>query len=196
MLDAGLHCWRYNNYMKRRWLKYTGIALIACYALVYVGLAIDRRNIEASQPVVQKTVEAPEVPEEPKISVQGLLEATNKERKKAGVKPLILDERLNASAQMKIKDLEVDGWSHNPHVSSDGKDGYTYIFDFAIECTYGSENLATVLNNEHHNTSAQGATKTWLNSEKHKEALLNERYEFVGFAYNDGFVVQHFCDID
>lgn len=183
---------------KSKLVNVISVALLAYFAVFFMlGVArrVDKGNIEASQPVVQKTVEA-EVPEEPKISVQGLLEATNKERKKAGVKPLILDERLNASAQRKVQQLNIDGWNDYSHIGSDGKHGYEYAQSLFPECLNAGENLTGISPKTEFNISTESAFDSWFRSEPHREAILDSRYEYVGFAFDDKYAVQHFCSID
>ena len=160
--------------------------LLAAFFGTYLYLQSDT---EASQSVpIQEKVE------EPKITVQGLLEATNAEREKRGIKPLILDERLNASAQMKIDDIVK--YNHHEHENFDGTRGFDYIFLKHRTCKIGTENLSQSLLVDR--STNQSTTKSWMDSESHRKAILNESYDQVGFAISeDGLhVVQHFCDID
>ena len=58
------------------------------------------------------------------------------------------------------------------------------------ECAWFSENL------NNNAIDAEDTVNSWLSSEEHKNAILDSRYEYSGIAINNGFVAQHFCDID
>jgi uncharacterized protein YkwD len=124
-------------------------------------------------------------------TVERLLELTNAERVKAGVKPLVLDERLNKSAQRKADELDIDeGADADLHVNNEGVHGYEYAWQEYPECFYAAENLLV-------NTYDVGnGISWWMKSETHRSTLLNPRYEYVGYGIKNGYVAQHFCDID
>jgi len=111
----------------------------------------------------------------------------NKEREKAGVPPLAIDERLTASAQAKADELAREGWDDTPHVSQSGKHGYEYIKDQNIPNCVGGENLLAF------QTSAKAGVNWWLNSPSHRNAMLSPNYTITGFGITEDFVVEHFC---
>lgn len=113
-----------------------------------------------------------------------LLALTNVERSKAGVAPLVADVRLNTSAQAKSDEMARTGVFE--HVAPDGKRGITYITDSGIKCQYQSENLAR---------DAPEPIAGWMTSQNHREAMLDPRYDLVGFANNGIYWTQHFCDL-
>lgn len=129
-------------------------------------------------------------PPEPPTRAE-LLEATNAERKKAGVAPLVIDERLNQSAQRKADDmLKNDYYSHvNPKT---GKRGAEYAQERVQECIVASENLAGYSVGE----DGRDVISYLMESTPHKKAILNADYELVGFGIAGDMVTQHFCDID
>lgn len=173
----------------RRYLKYLALLLLAYLVFTGVYLINERKTpTQATQPV--QTTQTVQLPNVEKPTAQRLLELTNAERAKAGVKPLIMDERLNQSAQKKADEMAIEGWDETPHVNDSGLSGHSYIFNFMPQCKYGSENLL------HDYYDVNAAFAGWMNSQPHKAAILDARYEYVGFAINGGYVAQHFCDFN
>lgn len=169
--------------MKLKYLLTIPILLIALTAFsIYLG----DKNAVTEPVLATESVDVP-VYEEP--TPERLLELTNAERVKAGIKPLVIDERLNQSAQRKVDELVLEGWDDTPHVNDSGKHGYEYVIEVAPEC-YPSENLLA------NTIDVYEGFTWWINStEGHKEAILNPNFDYVGHAYSNGYVVQHFCDI-
>lgn len=161
--------------------------------VVSVGVLVYMMNLQPTpvqpEPPQIQAVEAPEPVEKPTLSVEELFELTNAERAKAGVKPLELDERLNQSAQRKAEIMVAE--NRFSHIDNDGVHGYEYIYDY-IQCEYASENIT---DNVYVNSS-KSAINAWMNSELHREAILDSDYELVGFGVEETKVVQHFCDLD
>lgn len=135
-----------------------------------------------------QTVEPAQAIQEVYVSKQDeLLILTNKERQKAGVDPLTVDEALNRSAQRKAEQMLAE--NNYSHVDSNGVHGYEYADDETGSCTFVSENLA--------NTNWPPAVLgTLMHSKPHREAVLDTRYEYVGFGIAGDYTVQHFCDIN
>lgn len=121
------------------------------------------------------------------ITIYELHELVNTERVKAGLQPLILDDRLNQSALLKVQELDREGWDDTPHVNDDGKRGIGYIFQTMPECKYGSENLLV------NTVEAKIGVDWWMNSTAHREAMLSDKYSRVGYAVLNGYVAQHLC---
>lgn len=152
-------------------------------ALLGISVLTLTRPTEDPQPVLAtETVEAP-VYEKP--TPEKLLELTNAERVKAGVEPLVMDERLNQSAQKKADELQKSGVLS--HKNEQGVSGYTYIGDYMPECKVGSENLA-----DNYEANPIGGFTT---SKPHWDAVINENYEYVGYGVTDDYLTVHFCDI-
>ena len=133
-------------------------------------------------------------PIEPPVTVQPLnativFNLVNKERVKAGLKPLVRDARLDASTQAKADDMVK--YNYFDHVR-DGKHGYQYVFDYAPnQCSYASENIS-IMNDPSGDNNADTVIG-WMNSKPHHDAMLNPDYTLTGIAINDNKVVQHFC---
>jgi len=163
------------------------LPILVIISLALGAVYLNQTHVEPTQAVVvREVVELPEV--EPP-TVGRLLELTNAERVKAGVKPLVLDERLNQSAQKKADELAVEGWDDTPHVNDTGFNTGYYIPDYMPECIWFSENVLAYV------ADVNIGFDWWMNSPSHKKAILDARYEYMGLAINSGFVAQHFCDI-
>ena len=119
-----------------------------------------------------------------------LLAETNEIRQKNGVAPLVLDERLNASANLKLQSLIKEGGIS--HIDANGKSGYLFASEFMHECKYTSENLQGT---EQHSRDLK-PVYGFAASEPHWKAVNDPRYEYVGFAVNKDRLVMHFCDIN
>lgn len=119
-----------------------------------------------------------------------LLKLVNAERNKAGVAPLVVDDRLNQTAQYKADEIVLE--KRYEHKNKAGVPGYTYARDAVRECIYVSENL-------NNGDTSKHFLKTWLASQPHKEAMLDAKYDLTGIGLaKDGeyyYAVQHFCDL-
>jgi uncharacterized protein YkwD len=187
-----VHTELYIYHMKKLW----GVVLLFALLNVIVGsgyILYYKDNVVAGT-----TTKSPVTPEKytPVVidappNKDKLLELVNSERAKAGVAPLVLDERLNSSAQQKADEMEKDGYGHIDPVT--GKQGYTYIFETTNHgCSIASENLDGA-------SSSEEAIREWLASPPHKAAMLDNKYSLTGFGItphqNYFFVVEHFCEL-
>lgn len=124
-----------------------------------------------------------------------LLEGTNRERGGAGVNPLTISDKLNASAQKKCEDMVAKNyWSHN---DPQGNEPWHFFTDAGYSYNDAGENLA-------YGYIKEGDVITgWMNSPAHKENLLATKFTEVGFGVckSDNYVdtgkqlivVQHFA---
>lgn len=119
-----------------------------------------------------------------------LLELVNAERQRVGVAPLVMDERLNASAQEKADDMM--NRNYRDHVSPEGVHGYELVFKHTGgECRHAGENLAWRTDNTVGTT--RDAFNWWMSSEPHRKAIQDSKYTKTGIGINKDVVVQHFC---
>jgi len=109
---------------------------------------------------------------------QQLLNLINQERKKRGIAPLRMDSRLVAAARLHSQDMGCKGFFS--HTGSDGSSPFDrmqragYTFSAAAENIYAG--------NGSYN-SPQAAFNGWMNSQGHRENMLNPRYVDVGIGY-------------
>ena len=165
--------------------------------VVFVGLFL-LTVVHAAQPTIHPAPTVPGVYAQPAKAVTTgpditeLWQLTNAERAKAGSAPLTLDERLNQSAADKCQAMvQTDQWVH---ILPDGRTPYDFITPYVPHYAHWSENLAEGY------PDAQGTTQGWMHSQKHREALLDARYDNVGYAVcsspsHQNMVVQHFVDL-
>lgn len=130
-------------------------------------------------------------PENQPVNANTLLVMVNKERAKYGVAPLVVDERLNRSAQLKADDMvKYNYFGHE----KDGFSGYKYVFKTAPGvCAYASENIVT--NSKGKVPTNEEAIDWWIHSKAHHDAMINRNYTLTGFGINGNKVVQHFCTV-
>ena len=161
--------------------------------LFVLGIGVLGSVYATPKTTVAPAVEAPVVsqvaPVEPPATVESLLAAVNAERAKVGAPALILDERLNQSAQIKADDMRAR--DYRAHIDPDGKPGVDYAHEIAPDiCTvHVSENLQYGVGG----LSAQRIVTSWTTSRLHYEAMINSDYVYTGFGVNSDIAVEHFC---
>ena len=171
----------------------TTTIIVALIVSVGGGLWLKTRlNAQAVTEVVQEQKQ-----EQPKSKYDvgpadptELLELVNAERQRVGVAPLVMDERLNASAQEKADDMM--NRNYRDHVSPEGVHGYELVFKHrGGECRHAGENLAWRTDNTVGTT--RDAFNWWMSSEPHRKAIQDSKYTKTGIGINKDVVVQHFC---
>lgn len=112
------------------------------------------------------------------ITVPGLLSGTNAERAAASKTSLDLNSKLNSAAQGKANHMITNNyWAHT---SPDGVTPW-YWFDWAgYDYKGAGENLAYGF------STSDGVINGWMNSQGHRDNLLNSVYEDVGFGIANG----------
>ena len=140
----------------------------------------------------QKTPEKPQYvaqTEDIPLNADTIFNLVNAERKKAGVKPLVRDARLDQSAQTKADDMANNNYFAHINPTT-GVNGYKLIPSGL--CSYQSENINAALTNEE-------AVTEWMNSEPHRNAILDQQYDIsgIGLAWQGDYyiVTQHFCNL-
>lgn len=112
------------------------------------------------------------------ISISRLLSLTNEQREENGLLPLKLNDQLSKAAEEKAKDMFTnDYWSHN---SPQGKSPWDFIISSNYKYLYAGENLAKDFAN------SDGVVSAWMKSPTHRENILQDKYEDIGFAVLNG----------
>lgn len=108
----------------------------------------------------------------------------NKQRAKAGLKPLTLTTRLSAVAKAKAIDL----YSNNyfSHTSPKYGSPFKMMRAFGISYRYAGENIAKG------QKTPQAVMTAWMNSPGHRANILNKHYKTIGMSYHKGVWVQLF----
>lgn len=118
----------------------------------------------------------------------------NDQRMQNGLKPLVRDARLDASAQLKANDMATGNYFAHINPST-GKNGYTYAIDTSGQfCSYVSENLGDITHPEPDLNISM--VSSWMGSKPHYDAILDDRYTITGVAISGTKVVQHFCIVN
>lgn len=153
---------------------------ILTFLAIMLGLFIFSATIQP------KTIAAP-VGE---VKIQGLFIFTNKNRQT----PLVLDGRLNKSAQAKCDDMVAKGYYS--HIAPNGTDPWLFI-QRETGTPSGKYFYGENLNRFDGQPTAKGVVASWMNSPKHKDAIVNKDYHRVGFGVchsgSATLIVQHFA---
>lgn len=123
---------------------------------------------------------------------QEILELVNKERARIGVAPLVMDENVQKSAQLKADDMVAKGYRQ--HIIPGTP--YTLNSEMAYwvnkSCSKSSENITWGKDGDNESTS-HASFSAWMSSEPHRKAIQNPKYTKTGIGVKDGVVVQRFC---
>lgn len=112
------------------------------------------------------------------ISVERLLLLTNKKREEIGLNSLKINQELSLAATQKAKDMfTYNYWAHN---NPQGKTPWDFILSSHYKYIYAGENLAKDFAN------SDGVVEAWMKSPSHRENMLQEKYEDIGFAVVNG----------
>ena len=103
-----------------------------------------------------------------------LLQYTKQEWSKNRRGPLLLNASLNASAKLKASDMVTKNyWSH---YSPSGEEPWAFFRQVGYKYYKAGENLA------YGQKMGQEVIENWMNSPKHKDNLLDNKFKEVGFG--------------
>ncbi len=109
------------------------------------------------------------------MSSQQLLESTNKQRQKAGKPTLRANQSLATAAQTKAVDMaNKNYWAH---ITPDGKAPWYFIDQSGYSYSKAGENLAYGF------ATSNDTITGWLNSQTHKDNMLDDSFSEVGFGF-------------
>lgn len=112
------------------------------------------------------------------ISIDQLLILTNQQRQQNGLPALVLDNRLDQAATAKATDMFAKGyWAH---VAPDGTTPWMFIKNEGYTYVYAGENLARGY------TTSTDVVNAWMASPSHRENMLSNHYNNVGYAVLTG----------
>lgn len=127
------------------------------------------------QPVIKETLTT-----EKEMSVEGILKYTNYERTSRRYSSLTLNGQLNKIAAERVNDMFNN--QYFAHVSPDGQDVSSMAKEYDYNYQLIGENI--ILGNAF-NTGREAVT-AWMNSEGHKENILNANFKEIGIAVVQG----------
>lgn len=112
------------------------------------------------------------------VSPSGLLDATNAQRTQNGAGSLQASSALSAAAQAKANDMIARNyWAH---VTPDGQQPWVFMDSAGYKYQKAGENLA-------YGFLTSGETVTgWMNSQTHRDNLLDKAFTEVGFGFANG----------
>lgn len=107
-------------------------------------------------------------------NIADLLDATNAIRTKNNLPAFSMNAKLNESAKAKCDDMVTRNyWDHK---DPNGQDPYHFFTEAGVKYAKAGENLA------YGYTNAQQTLTGWMNSQSHKDNLLDSEFTQVGFA--------------
>lgn len=148
----------------------------------------------AAKPTAPATPTAPAAPSKENGSTAGQTDAAsfaaqvvdlvNKERSKAGLKPLATQANLTKVAAAKAADMRQNGYFD--HQSPTYGSPFDMMKQFGVTYSYAGENIA-----KGQRTPSE-VMNAWMNSEGHRQNIMNANFTHIGVAYDNGYWVQEF----
>jgi uncharacterized protein YkwD len=109
---------------------------------------------------------------------------TNESRRQAGLRPVVVDERLTAAAKAKLFDmLKQDYFDHR---TPDGRQPWAFMRAAGYRFQMAAENLAKGYVDE------PELQQAWMRSRGHRANILNPHFTEIGVADANGIVVVMF----
>jgi len=116
--------------------------------------------------------------ESPETMSKNIITYTNKERSGQSLTPLTESTELDEAAKLKLADMFANNyWDH---VAPSGVQAWDFIKKTGYSYQYAGENLAKGYYDSASTVSA------WMNSQSHKDNLLNVKYAEIGVAVGSG----------
>ncbi|MDD3614511.1 MAG: CAP domain-containing protein [Candidatus Pacebacteria bacterium] len=126
------------------------------------------------------------------LAKESIIEYTNLNRAQSSLPELKINPLLSKAAQLKAEDMAAKGYFS--HVSPDNITPWDWLKKVNYNYSYAGENLALNF------TDSEEVVKTWLNSEAHRQNILNSYFTEIGIGIAKGtyenqpaiFIVQLF----
>lgn len=106
---------------------------------------------------------------------QKVVELTNQERAKYGLKPLALDTELSKVAREKSRDMQSKGYFS--HTSPTYGSPFDMMKQFGITYQTAGENIAMG------QQTPEEVVKAWMNSDGHRKNILSSSYTHIGVGH-------------
>lgn len=118
------------------------------------------------------------------LDARQILVLTNESRQRAGLPPVVMDERLMAAARAKLFDMLKDDYF--AHRARDGRQPWAFMQAAGYRFQMAAENLAKGYDNE------PELQQAWMKSRGHRANILNPHFTEIGVADANGIVVVMF----
>ncbi|WP_391560662.1 SafA/ExsA family spore coat assembly protein [Robertmurraya sp.] len=136
-------------------------------ALIYPGQRVNIPNYDATKSIENQVVQL-----------------TNQERAKYGLKPLVADWELARVARYKSVDMR--DRNYFSHTSPTYGSPFDMMKNFGISYRSAGENIAAG------QRTPQEVVTAWMNSEGHRKNILSSGYTHIGVGYAQGGSKQHY----
>jgi len=113
-----------------------------------------------------------------------VINLTNQQRAKYGLKPLAADWELSRVARYKSMDMR--DRKYFAHESPTYGSPFTMMKNFGISYKSAGENIAAG------QTTAWEVVNAWMNSEGHRKNILNPNFTHIGVGYASGGSMRHY----
>jgi len=120
-------------------------------------------------------------------SYTDMIRLINKERMATGLRPLTENKLLDESAKAKACDMRDNNYFE--HISPDGKQPWYFIKKAGYDYYHAGENIARDYNN-----STKRTATAYMNSEEHRDNILDPAYTEVGIGQCGIYSVEHFAN--
>lgn len=108
-----------------------------------------------------------------------ILDAVNKEREARGLDPVVLNPVLTAAAEQRAD--EIAQVYNKKHLRPDGEKWNTVLDEFNYDAKVAAENIGR--NTYDLSTSVKRNMKNWMNSEAHRNNILNDKVTELGVGW-------------
>ncbi|MBD3329029.1 hypothetical protein GF357_00880 [Candidatus Dojkabacteria bacterium] len=112
------------------------------------------------------------------ITSEKLVELTNVERRKYGLKELTVNSRLSSAAKAKANDMLLK--QYWDHFGPSGETPWQFIEGADYKYIYAGENLAKGF------SSAEGVHLAWMASQSHRKNIISGKFNEIGIAVVSG----------
>lgn len=136
-------------------------------ALIYPGQKVNIPDFDATKSIENQVVQL-----------------TNQERAKYGLKPLVADWQLARVARYKSADMR--DRNYFSHTSPTYGSPFDMMKNFGISYRSAGENIAAG------QRTAQEVVTAWMNSEGHRKNILSSGFTHIGVGYAQGGSKQHY----
>ncbi|MGG7621891.1 SafA/ExsA family spore coat assembly protein [Bacillus coreaensis] len=136
-------------------------------ALIYPGQKVNIPDFDATKSIENQVVQL-----------------TNQERAKYGLKPFVADWQLARVARYKSADMR--DRNYFSHTSPTYGSPFDMMKNFGISYRSAGENIAAG------QRTAQEVVTAWMNSEGHRKNILSSGYTHIGVGYAQGGSKQHY----
>ncbi|MCO4851054.1 CAP domain-containing protein [Bacillus vallismortis] len=135
-----------------------------------------KQNTASKAPATaEKTNTTTSAPSSVSAYEKKVVELTNAERQKQGLKPLQIDETLSKSARAKSQDMKDKNYFD--HQSPTYGSPFDMMKSFGISYKTAGENIAKG------QKTPEAVVKAWMNSEGHRKNILNANFTHIGVGY-------------